>query len=85
MKNLNVFALKGYDVLDTELAIEHGVDPALAGTKEMNEQILQKVKSKNREIYMKQGMSEKKAEDKAHSNYVAARRDIDALYKKHGI
>ena len=86
MKNVNVFALKGYtDVLDTELAMQHGVDPALAGKKELNEQILQVVKSKNKKIYMKQGMSEDAANKKAQANYVKARREIDALYKKHNM
>lgn len=83
MKDMNYLALRGQTTTDQEFIEQFNLDPALAGTPEINDAMLDIVYDINYAHYMDaNGMTEEDAHDKANTIRENTRHDIKRLLKK---
>lgn len=80
-RNYNLFALRGDEVSDMEVCETMKLDPKLAGTPQINDVAINKMRKENFEGYIKQGYDEAKAASMADAKADAVRKEINSLLK----
>ena len=79
--NYNIFALRGDDVSDAEVCETLKLDPKLAGTPQINDVAIEKMRRQNFEGYMKEGYDQAKAAAMADRKADEVRNEINSLMK----
>lgn len=74
--NYNLASLMGGDVNDEDYVVEFGLDPNVAYTPAINNEILNRVEKMNIDYFIEDGMSEKEAIAKARDNRERTMNDI---------
>jgi len=81
-KNYNIFALSGdKETTDIDVCNQLGLNPALAGTPEINEAAIKKMHKENFDAYLKRGYSEEDASRLSDEAANKARKKIRSLIK----